>query len=553
MVSPYKSTPGRSRAFPSHYFYNQQFHSVWQVTAWWTHTSAHWEGHLLYFCTLHFHLVKQIKVLKAYIKAAYSVYNAVMALKVFLLAVIINAVLTDNQVELEATHSPILWTLITGSNVVPQIIQEPTENTEDQPRMITENNPTSLQARDARTDDVMAGTQSMNLQSAADIWTQDGLSNIRSETTTVNSFFAQRYPRGYNDCSLFAILGVAVLPCILTFIGLIGNALIMLVFWQDRRKSAMYVLLLQLAVVDSLVLVIWSFLVVTWVFTYFIDNPPTVLTTLDPYITKYGWPTGSLIQPIAIWLIVFISMQRYVAVCHPHKMRLISSVRVAWIQLAALVTFAVLFNVPFYMYVDIIILENSEVEMKDTWLVADPTYQFFESLTKYLTYFVVPFILLIFFTVSLIRQLRKSKMKLKLRNGRVLPISGTSPKDISVIPDPSNAASSVKSKHTPAQAQASKTENSITLSLIVADIVFLICQPIYPLRRFLEYILMPEQKVCGTPYSYYELMISTGIFVNSSVNFVVFCLCSEGFRRQVFQRLGGKFRRVHPASSVRHN
>ena len=82
-----------------------------------------------------------------------------------------------------------------------------------------------------------------------------------------------------------------------------------------------------------------------------------------------------------------------------------------------------------------------------------------------------------------------------------------------------------------------KKENNITLSLIVVDIVFLICQPIHPIRSFCEFLLPAEKKVCGTPYSYYESLTATGYFINSSVNFVIFCLCSKGFRRKLFQKL----------------
>ena len=369
--------------------------------------------------------------------------------------------------------------------------------------------------------------------SIAEVWTQGGMSFSNRETSIVRSFWAERYPKGYNDCSLFNIICVSVLPCMLCVGGLIGNALTMLIFWQDRQKSSMYVLLLQLAVVDSLLLVIWSTLCVFWVIEYFTENPPTLATMFAPYMHKYGWPSANLIQLIAIWLIVFISMQRYVAVCHPHKMRLLGTVKVAWIQLALLVTFAILYSVPKYMQVYIISHENGEIELKESWLVADPKFHLWYGLTTYMIYFIIPFVMLIFFTISLIHQLRILKRKLKLTQPSA--IAGTSSERGTIVPSSTYADTAASER-----AKNQRKEKSITLSLIVVVIIFLICQSNNPMRQLLEYLLTPEQKVCGTPYSYSESLTATWLLINSSVNFVVFCLCSKGFRQQVLHRLCGK-------------
>ena len=380
------------------------------------------------------------------------------------------------------------------------------------------------------------------------MWTKENMISMESEASAVHSIVAYRYHKGFDDCSIFTIISAAILPCILSFCGLIGNTISMLVFWPDRHKSASSVLLLQLAVVDSLVLIIWSILCVAWVLEYFTDNPPTIVTELAPYKTKYGWATAILIQMISCWLIVYITVQRYVAVCHPHKMRMLGSVRVAWIQLAALVIFCVLFNIPHYMKVDIITLKNGEIRMVDSWLVTDPIFNLWYSLAYYLVSFIFPFALLIFFTTAATLQFRKSKMKVKIK-----PNLTRQCMTLTTISSQSSAVSGTTKVHRasenhPIQIQSSKQEN-ITLSLIVVDIVFLICQPIHPIRSFTEYFLPPDKKECGTPYSYFESLTATGIFVNSSINFVIFCLCSKGFRRKVFQAICGRNQGVQPVGS----
>ena len=71
-----------------------------------------------------------------------------------------------------------------------------------------------------------------------------------------------------------------------------------------------------------------------------------------------------MIQMIAAYLIVYITAQRYVAVCHPHKMRIVSSVRMTWLQLAVLIAVSILFNIPRPMEVYVVVGEDGQVGLR---------------------------------------------------------------------------------------------------------------------------------------------------------------------------------------------
>ena len=363
---------------------------------------------------------------------------------------------------------------------------------------------------------------SSTLATWADITAED---SIDSATTTIKSEIKQ----GTKQCSIYNMIIVVVLPGILSVSGFIGNTLTVMVFWPDRHESASSVLLLQLAITDSLVLVIWYLLSL-----YRILRHSGLIRS--PALAIFGLPIAILIQMIERWLIVNITIQRYVAVCHPHKMYLVNSVRAAWIQLTVLILFCVFFTLP--RFVEAII--RAEGDGPRGTIFDDPTYEFYyEGIAYYIVNFVVPLILLVFFTVSIIHQLRKSKMK----TGPVqqLASSGTAFEEASASDNPRTQA---------AQSKTTKKENSITLSLVVVDIVFLLCQPINLIGKFADYLLPAEQNVCGTPYSYVEPFSATGIFINSSVNFLIFCICSKGFRKKVFQQLCGKTRGVRAMNSL---
>ena len=141
----------------------------------------------------------------------------------------------------------------------------------------------------------------------------------------------------------------------------------------------------------------------------------------------------------------------------------------------------------------------------------------------------VPIVLVTFFTVALIQQLRKTRMKVKV---------GTS-----------NTATSQKSNQKDPKKDAKKN-HSVTMSLVVVDIVFLICQSFHPIVKIADYFLPEGRTVCGTPFFYYNSMLWWGLFVNSSVNFVIFCLCTQGFRKKVLQYACKRNQAVEPATRL---
>ena len=226
-------------------------------------------------------------------------------------------------------------------------------------------------------------------------------------------------------------------------------------FWPERNKSASSVLLLQLATVDSFVLVIWAVLCIHWVLEFFVDEPLAIVSISSPYMSKYGWVIGNTFQLLTCWLIVNITALRYVAVCHPHKMRILGSVKVAWIQLGILILACVIFKIPHFFETNIVILESGEVGTKKAWFVHTDEYQIYSSISFYLLIFIIPVGLLIFFTAALIRQLKKSNLKVK---GNQVQSSAVSGVINSIVPHTTNdpAISENGKNHT---AKAPNTNN----------------------------------------------------------------------------------------------
>ena len=374
-------------------------------------------------------------------------------------------------------------------------------------------------------------------------WTEDMFSGVTDSTTQLFQLKIKTQ-NGRNSCNLDNVFVFGVLFLVISFFGLISNSLCILVFWPDRNKSASTVLLLQLAVIDTGVLIIWSVMLMTNVMAIHSDAPAGLLRRY-PYIYKYGWGMSNMIQMISVYLIVYITAQRYVAVCHPHKMRVLGSVRMAWLQLAVLVSVSILFNIPRVLEVYVVVREDGRVGLRNTELRANNDYLlWYKNIAFYVIQFILPVGLLIFFTLALIRKLRKPKIKGKVTVGHAAPSAISGPTitrtTTDTAPGPTGKPKATKGSGA----------DDVTFALIVVDIVFILCQLLNPLRRLTDFFVPKENQGCGTPYTYWRALSPVGVFLNSATNFLIFCVCGKGFRSLVIQRLSRKKSSVGPGSKA---
>jgi len=368
-------------------------------------------------------------------------------------------------------------------------------------------------------------------------------------------------------CFCYDFVIEAVLMGALCLFGFAGNSVSTVCLWKDRSKSATPFLLISLGVADTLFLAtVFALRVIPSVDTF--AWPLPWLKPVVPYLGKYVYPTAIVAEMGTIYLTILVTVNRYVSVCWPYRASELCSLRSARLHVAAITLFAVVFNLPRYFEYKIVrvpsaiagaapetdhnatvgiwnssavysrvlsdpaanvmVLNNmsmntshgdvfgvtpsqqpttspDELIYDATWLVQHPVYRLvYQNLLYFLVLFLFPLISLMFLNQRLIVELRRTRKKrARMRGGGGRRLGG---------------------------AESARSEEDITLMLIVVVIVFVVTQTPAAVTQTLISTLDLRRLICPSPFFFYERLSDLLVVTNSSVNFIIYCLCSRRFR-----------------------
>lgn len=141
-------------------------------------------------------------------------------------------------------------------------------------------------------------------------------------------------------------------------------------------------------------------------------------------------------------------------------------------------------------------------------LVKNKTYQIvYENVLYCLVVYLGPLGLLVFFNVGLIRELLQTRRDRRRSHGGVVVVS--------------------------AHSDDRRERNNITLVMLVIILIFLVTQTPAYINQLLYYFLAETYYECGEIYFYYFHLSNLVVSSNSSLNFVVYCVCRRNFRRRL--------------------
>ncbi|CAG2103960.1 unnamed protein product [Medioppia subpectinata] len=297
-----------------------------------------------------------------------------------------------------------------------------------------------------------------------------------------------------------------VLVPIIMIIGVIGNSITIVIMTRRKMRSSTNSYLAALATFDMLYLI--------FIFYLSLSAYPNI-KDVQYYYYWYFWPFAIMIADASsntsIWLTVTFTIERYIAVCHPIRGKVLCTESRA--KRVILCVFLICFTFTLPTPFEWVVVEKNSTETGRVYLQAifselgqNDLYRTVYYYLNVLLFALIPFLSLAIFNAFLIRSVHVSR---KQRNTM---IQG----EASAKMDPTT-----------------KQESRITIMLIAVVILFLMCQ--LPTASVLIYSVFynveAEETNTGCLMRGLGNIFNFLLAINATGNFVLYCLLSQKYRR----------------------
>ncbi|KAK6637117.1 hypothetical protein RUM43_010791 [Polyplax serrata] len=293
---------------------------------------------------------------------------------------------------------------------------------------------------------------------------------------------------------LYAFYTNGVLLNVVAFFGIFGNIISMIILSRPQMRSSINYLLIGLARCD-IVLIITSILLFGLPAIH--DKTGLLFTyayKIYPHIAPVVFPLALIAQTVTVYLTLTVTLERFVAVCHPLQARSLCTYGRARLYVILIIVFATLYNLP--RFLEASREEHFEEEFNTTvYLIrASPLRQneLYISIYVYWLYllfiYFLPFTFLAVLNAAIYRQVRRANLE-RARLSRL-----------------------------------QKKEIGLATMLLCVVIVFFFCNILALVNNLLEAFY-------GVIYDQLVKTSNLLVTINSSVNFVVYVTFGEKFKR----------------------
>ena len=91
-----------------------------------------------------------------------------------------------------------------------------------------------------------------------------------------------------------------------------------------------------------------------------------------------------------------------------------------------------------------------------------------------------------------------------------------------------------------------QAENDMTKTLVVVVLMFMSCQLLNPIRRFMLAFLSPSNLGCGSFFFYFSYVTAVALAMDVSSHFFIYSVCNKRFK----EKLSQKWRRLMARARV---
>ena len=325
----------------------------------------------------------------------------------------------------------------------------------------------------------------------------------------------------YGDINIEFKVTIDILVAIFAIFGLVGNVLSFWILGHMKGINTSF-LLRSLAVADMcylvncLIIQTCKTLYVTWqwfwgTFKWF------------PYLEVVAWPIACTSHTVGVWLTVVVTIDRFCAICMPLHGKILIPLRYAKIAVAMVVFLSVIFNLPTWF--DMVVKDRrplcpniTNVEVFYTPLLINPKYQlFYKTILCLLVRTAAPLVILVILNVRLLVAVHRSNK--------------------------------YNARHT--RDDRSNNIDKVVISVVTVFILSGLPDLAFRVVRTIK-LYHPTAPITLEHLLYLGTVSNFLLTVNSSVNFIIYCVSGQRFRMLFLQNLCGRSRKTEQ-TAVRYS
>ena len=338
--------------------------------------------------------------------------------------------------------------------------------------------------------------------------------DVISDTDCDNFDIEQEYTKGFTSTRLMIIISrLGVLSAII-LIGLIGNTLSFIVMWKDRAGQDGNWMLRAIAVNDNFFLIAMIF---RWVVLelYFQTSMFSNLRHWYPHIFPLFYYFGRVTLASAHYTLVLATIERYMAVCKPHKCAFFKKHTRRAVVFLPLISAIIKLPQAFRWRKQDIHICSEVYAAIGIWLVKHTEYDLYEKSMYGILHTFLPILILIFCNVSMVLAVRASK---KIQSTR-----------------------------------HATTDTRLTIMLMTVVTVFLVCNLPISVVWIMEMLSDFEERNLKEFWFFaLWIVLELLVVVNSGINCFVYCFIGKRFRRNLIDLFCGKEMENEVSSTFSH-
>lgn len=276
-------------------------------------------------------------------------------------------------------------------------------------------------------------------------------------------------------------------------LGIFANIVSLIILSRPQMRSSINCGLQGLAVFDTVVLMCAVLMMGLKKLGSKVQFLRIYSLAISPYIIPVAYPVGLIAQTGSVWTTVAVTVERYIAVCHPLKAKSMCTYRRARIFNAIIMVMSILYNIPRFWEVEHTEVYSDELNKTIYKVVASQLrvnklyYEVYHIWLYIFVMYLIPFLILTVFNIYIWRTVRRANLERQVLSRK------------------------------------QEGEFSLAIMLLCVVIVFLMCNILALIVNIIEYFDIFLSALVRVS----NLLIT----VNSSVNFVIYCIFGRKFKR----------------------